>query len=147
MAEKSNEITAIPELLALLDVSGCIVTIDAMGSRKEITRLNRGQWRPCASTEREPGATLPGSIKELFEDESLVRLEGDFSETVNQGHGRLEHRRSWSIADHECLSYLNPKGEWRGMGSVAKVTRERRIGEAVSIESRHYISSLPGSAR
>ena len=63
--EKTNEITTIPELLALLDVSGCIVTIDAMGCRKEITRPNRGQCRPCATPEREPGATLPGSERAI----------------------------------------------------------------------------------
>ena len=59
----------------------------------------------------------------------------------------LEHRQCWSIADQEWLSYLNHRGEWTGLQSVAKVTGERRIGEEVSIESRYYISSLPGDAK
>ena len=96
---------------------------------------------------KENQGQLYQEVKERFEDENLVRLEGDFPETANQGHGRLEHRWCWSIVDQECLSYLNPKGAWWRLGSVAKVTGERRIGEAVSIESRHYISSLPGNSR
>jgi hypothetical protein len=66
---------------------------------------------------------------------------------VNKGHGRLEHRQCWSIADQECLSYLNPKGVWPGLRSVAKVTGERRTEEKVSVESRYYISSLSGDAK
>ena len=66
VAEKSNEITAIPELLALLDVSGCIVTIDAMGCQKGIAPIDhRRKWRLCASPQREPGTTLPGSERAI----------------------------------------------------------------------------------
>lgn len=150
VAEKSNEITAIPELLALLDISGCIVTIDAMGCQKEIARLIIEDSGDYVLALKENQGQLYREVKELFEDEGLVAsegdFEGDFHETVNKGHGRLEHRRCWSIADQEYISYLNLKGEWRGLRSVAKVTGERRIGEKVSIESRYYISSLPGGA-
>ncbi|MFQ6031028.1 MAG: ISAs1 family transposase [Dehalococcoidia bacterium] len=147
VAEKSNEITAIPELLALLDVSGCIVTIDAMGCQKEIARLIIEESGDYVLALKENQGQLYREVKELFEDEGLVTTEGDFHETVNKGHGRLEHRRCWSVADRECLSYLNPRGEWNGLQSVAKVTGERRIGEEVSLESRYYISSLPGDAK
>ncbi len=147
VAEKSNEITAIPELLALLDISGCIVTIDAMGCQKEIARLIIEDSGDYVLALKENQGQLYQEVKELFEDEGLVATEGDFHETVNKGHGRLEHRRCWSLADRECLSYLNSRGEWRGLKSVAKVTGERRIGEKVSIESRYYISSLPGNAK
>jgi len=146
VAEKSNEITAIPELLALLDISGCIVTIDAMGCQKEIARLIIEDSGDYVLALKENQGQLYREVKELFEDEGLVASEGDFHETVNKGHGRLEHRRCWSIADQEYISYLNLKGEWRGLRSVAKVTGERRIGEKVSIESRYYISSLPGGS-
>ena len=146
VAEKSNEITAIPELLALLDISGCIVTIDAMGCQKEIARLIVEDGGDYVLALKENQGQLYREVKELFEDEGLVATEGDFHETVNKGHGRLEHRRCWSIADRECLSYLNSRGEWLGLQSVAKVTGERRIGETVSKESRYYISSLPGNA-
>ena len=147
VAEKSNEITAIPELLALLDVSGCIVTIDAMGCQKEIARLIIEDSGDYVLALKENQGQLYREVKELFEDDDLVAKLGDFHETVNKGHGRLEHRRCWSIADQECVSYLNSRGEWRGLQSVTKVTGERRIGEEVSIESRYFISSLPGDAK
>jgi predicted transposase YbfD/YdcC len=147
VAEKSNEITAIPELLALLDVAGCIVTIDAMGCQKEIARLIIEESGDYVLALKGNQGQLYREVQELFEDEGLVTAEGNFHETVNGGHGRVEHRRCWSIADPECLSYLNPQGEWRGLRSVAKVTGERHIGEEVSIESRYYISSLPGDAK
>ncbi len=147
VAEKSNEITAIPELLALLDVSGCIVTIDAMGCQKEIARLITEDSGDYVLALKENQGQLYREVKELFDDEDLVAKLGDFHETVNKGHGRLEHRRCWSIADQECVSYLNSSGEWSGLRSVAQVTGERRIGEKVSIESRYFISSLPGQAK
>ncbi len=147
VAEKSNEITAIPELLALLDVSECIVTIDAMGCQKEIARLIIEDSGDYVLALKENQGQLYREVKELFEDEDLVAKSGDFHGTVNKGHGRLERRWCWSIADQECVSYLNSSGAWRGLQSVAKVTGERRIGEQVSIESRYYISSLPGDAK
>ena len=93
VAEKSNEITAIPELLALLDISGCIVTIDAMGCQKEIARLIIEDSGDYVLALKENQGQLYREVKELFEDEGLVATEGDFHETVNKGHGRLEHRR------------------------------------------------------
>jgi predicted transposase YbfD/YdcC len=147
VAEKSNEITAIPELLALLDVAGCIVTIDARGCQKGIARLIIEESGDYVIALKENQGQLYQEVQELFKDEGLVAAEGDFHETVNKGHGRLEHRRCWTIADQECLSYLNPSGKWLGLQSVAKVTGERHIGEEVSVESRYYISSLPGDAK
>jgi predicted transposase YbfD/YdcC len=147
VAEKSNEITAIPELLALLDIAGCIVTIDAMGCQKGIARVIIEESGDYVLALKENQGQLYQEVQELFKDEGLVAAEGDFHETVNKGHGRLEHRRCWTIADQECLSYLNPGGKWLGLQSVAKVTGERRVGEEVSTESRYYISSLPGDAK
>ena len=121
VAEKSNEITAIPELLALLDVSGCIVTIDAMGCQKEIARLIIEDSGDYVLALKENQGQLYQEVKELFEDEDLVAKVGDFHQTVNKGHGRLERRRCSSIADQECISYLNSRGQWRGLQSVALV--------------------------
>lgn len=147
VSEKSNEITAIPELLALLDVAGCIVTIDAMGCQKEIARLIIAESGDYVLALKENQGQLYQEVKELFEDEDLVTVQGDFHETVNKGHGRLEHRQCWSIAEQGCISYLNSRGEWQGLQSVAKVTGERGMGDKVSAESRYYISSLPGDAQ
>jgi predicted transposase YbfD/YdcC len=147
VSEKSNEITAIPELLALLDVAGCIVTIDAMGCQKEIARLIIAESGDYVLALKENQGQLYQEVKELFEDEDLVTVQGDFHETVNNGHGRLEHRQCWSIAEQGRISYLNSRGEWQGLQSVAKVTGERGRGDKVSAESRYYISSLPGDAQ
>ena len=147
VSEKSNEITAIPELLALLDVAGCIVTIDAMGCQKEIARLIIAESGDYVLALKENQGQLYQEVKELFEDEDLVTVQGDFHETVNKGHGRLEHRQCWSIAEQGCISDLNSRGEWQGLQSVAKVTGERGMGDKVSAESRYYISSLPGDAQ
>ena len=97
VAEKSNEITAIPELLALLDVSGCIVTTDAMGCQKEIARLIIEDSGDYVLALKENQGQLYQEVKELFEDEVLVAKLGDYHQTVNKGHGRLERRRCWGI--------------------------------------------------
>jgi predicted transposase YbfD/YdcC len=78
VVEKSNEITAIPELLALLDVSGCIVTIDAMGCQKEIARLFIEESGGYVLALKENQGQLYQEVQELFEDEGLVATEGTF---------------------------------------------------------------------
>ena len=129
--EKSNEITAIPELLKLLDINGCIVTIDAMGCQKEI-----------ASQIIEQGAdyvlALKGNQGGLFED-----VDHDFCQSIDKGHGRLEIRRCWTLSN---LDYLTQLPLWSGLQTIALVQSERRINGKVSTENRYYISSLPSNA-
>ena len=150
VAEKSNEITAIPELLRILDVSGCIVTIDAMGCQKEIVRQIVEQGGDYVLALKENQGQLYEDVVELFAYEQQRDFEGvehDFCETVNKGHGRIEKRRCWSISELEYLNYVNDKKEWEKLSSVVMVTAQRRIGEETSVESRYYISSLQGNAR
>jgi predicted transposase YbfD/YdcC len=144
--EKSNEITAIPELLKLLEINGCIVTIDAMGCQKEI-----------ASQIVEQGAdyvlALKGNHGGLFEDvqwlfeqaitTDFVDVDHDFCQSIDKGHGRLELRRCWTLSN---LDYLAQLPLWLGLQTVAMVQSERRINGKVSIENRYYISSLPANA-
>lgn len=144
--EKSNEITAIPELLKLLEIKGCIVTIDAMGCQKEI-----------ASQIIEQGAdyvlALKGNQGGLFEDvqwlfeqainTDFVDVDHDFSQSIDKGHGRLEIRRCWTLSN---LDYLTQLPLWTGLQTIALVQSERRINGKVSTENRYYISSLPSNA-
>jgi predicted transposase YbfD/YdcC len=144
--EKSNEITAIPELLKLLDINGCIVTIDAMGCQKEI-----------ASQIIEQGADyvlgLKGNQGGLFEDvqwlfqqainTDFVDVDHDFCQSIDKGHGRLEIRRCWTLSN---LDYLTQLPLWSGLQTIALVQSERRINGKVSTENRYYISSLPSNA-
>jgi predicted transposase YbfD/YdcC len=147
--DKSNEITAIPELLKVLDVSGCIVTIDAMGCQKEIARkiVERGADYVLALKKNHKG--LYEEVKDTFESaegSAFGDLKYDFAETVGKGHGRIETRRCWTINEPEVLGYLNESGEWPELNSVVKVSATRLVGEKETEESRYYLSSLRGNA-
>lgn len=148
--DKSNEITAIPELLEVLELSGCIVTIDAMGCQKEIAReiIDNGADYVLAVKENQGG--LHEDVKESFDCAHRIGfkdVEHDYYETVGKGHGRIETRRCWSISDREQLDYIDEHKLWEGLSSMVMVTSERLIGDEVSVETRYYISSLTGNAR
>ena len=148
--ERSNEITAIPQLLSVLDVSGCIVTIDAMGCQKEIaaTIIDQGADYVLALKENQP--QLHRDVKEAFADAlrtGFADLDHDFCETVNKGHGRIEMRRCWSVSDPDHIDYLNDRQEWTELTSVAMVESARCDGAGrTSTEVRYYLSNLPNRA-
>ena len=107
--EKSNEITAIPKLLQLLELSGCIVTIDAMGCQKEIAREIIEAQADYLLAVKENQGRLYQDVRDLFEGAEEYDFEGvsyDFVRTLNKGHGRLEPRQCWVITDPDCLDYL-----------------------------------------
>jgi predicted transposase YbfD/YdcC len=150
VAEKSNEITAIPELLKMLAISGCIVTIDAMGTQTQI-----------AQTIREAQADYVLSVKEnqghLFEDISVlfaVDQADNFKyaafehhKTVNKGHGRIEIRECWSTSDPAYLNLIRGKENWTGLQSIAMVACTRILAGKETKTLRYYISSLPSDAK
>ena len=127
--ERSNEITAIPELLSTLDVSGCTVTIDAMGCQKGIatTIIDQGADYVLALKENQP--QLHQDVTETFEQARQTGfdyLDHDFHETVNKGHGRIETRRCWSVSDPDHLSYINDRNEWTKLTSVVMIESEQK---------------------
>lgn len=140
--QKSNEITAIPTLLQLLELSGCVVTIDAMGTQKEIAKTIREQ-------EADYGLALKGNQGTLHEDVALLFEWADAQqyrdvvhqtyETYNTGHGREERRRTTVTDD---LTGLRGYENWVGLQTIAMVEAWRTQGDAVSYERRYYISSL-----
>lgn len=144
--DKSNEITAIPELLKILEINGCIVTIDAMGCQKEIVSQIVQQGGDYV-------LALKGNQGELFEDvqwlfeqaatTDFLDVEHDFCQSIDKGHGRLEIRRCWTLSN---LDYLVQLPLWSGLQTIALVQSERRINGKVSTENRYYISSLPCQA-
>ena len=147
---KSNEITAIPELLQLLEVSGCIVSIDAMGCQKEIARtiLERGADYVLAVKGNQ--GRLYGDLRDLFEGAEESGYKGvphDWATTLNKGHGRIERRECRTTSDPSCLEYLSTAGDWPGLRSIGMVRSERSEGEHVSVETRYYISSLESDAQ
>jgi predicted transposase YbfD/YdcC len=148
--DQSNEITAIPELLALLEVSGCIVTIDAIGCQKKIARaiVNRNADYVLALKENQ------GHLHETFQDlfqypDEMAAIECDHHKTVDKDHGRIEVRECWATSDPDYLSYINEQlSEWPGLNSLAMVKSQRTvIGEETTIKYRYFISSLVSDAQ
>jgi len=146
--EKSNEITAIPELLQTLALSGCIVTIDAMGCQKEIAHQVIEQEADYVLVVKGNQPHLQEDVTELFAYAAETDFENtDYAKTINKGHGRIEIRECWTLTDPDYLGYIRHLDEWVGCRSIAMIKSERRIGTESSTEVRYFISSLNGSAK
>jgi predicted transposase YbfD/YdcC len=146
--EKSNEITAIPLLLELLALKGCIVTIDAMGCQTGIASQ-------IISAEADYVLSLKGNQGNLYKEvaeyfawasESKFKgLEYDSCQTLEKDHGRIEERRCWVTEDTD---WFTEKDEWAGLRSFIMVEAERQVmGQAVTVERRYFISSLTADAK
>ncbi len=147
--DKSNEITAIPELLRLLDVSGCIVTIDAMGCQTKITQAIRDEKADYVLRVKANQGHLYQDIQDWFAHADQVNFEGmtsDYAETVNKRHGRIEIRRCWTVSDPVAFEYIRHYEGWAGLQTIVRVQRERRWPDRVELETAFYISSLFNNA-
>ena len=147
--DKSNEITAIPKLLRMLELSGCIVTIDAMGCQKEIAETITERGADYALALKRNQGQLHDDVAEMFEygrQTDFADMDSDWFETVEKGHGRVETRRCTTVSSPEFIVYLNERERWSNLRSVAMVESERDIRGNVSSQTRYYISSLPGDA-
>jgi predicted transposase YbfD/YdcC len=153
---KSNEITAIPELLRLLHIKGCIVTIDAMGTQKEIAKQICEQGADYVLALKDNHPTLRAEVEGIFESECAAQKEeqeskkegstkaADVFETNESGHGREETRRVYSL---EAPEWLYEKEEWSRLSSLIMVIAKRELNDQMSIERRYYISSLAPDAK
>ena len=142
--EKSNEITALPELFRALAISGCIVTIDAMGCQREIAAQIVGQGADYVLALKGNQGTLQADVEASFAEAAASGFADtvhDYAETVNKGHGRIELRRSWVISDPEVMGWINSHHKWPGLGAIGMIQAERRIGPKVEAETRYYILS------
>ncbi len=143
---KSNEIIAIPELLRILELSGCIVTIDAMGCQKNIAAAIVEQGADYVLALKGNQTSLHEDVQWLFEQAQATHFEQvphDFHQTVEKGHGRTEIRRCWRLTD---LEYLVQKPQWKNLQTLAMIQAERRVNGTITTETRFYISSLSGNA-
>jgi len=146
--EKSNEITAIPQLLAMLDISGCILTIDAIGCQKKIAEKIVEQGADYTLSVKENQKGLYDDITELFDyAQEIDFVDCDYHKTVGKGHGRIEIRECWTISSPEYLVYLRNLSAWKDLQTIVMVKSERRIGQESSTKVRYYISSLAGGAK
>ena len=152
--DKSNEITAIPELLRVLDISGCIISIDAMGCQKAIAEqiVNQGGAYMLSLKENQPN--LLQDVQALFEWSQNLQFHGldcDYHQTVNKDHGRIETRQCWALWDETCLAMLSSRDQWKDLRLVVKIHAERRTETGTSSEDRYYLSSCaftgPGAAQ
>jgi predicted transposase YbfD/YdcC len=148
--EKSNEITAIPQLLEVLEVSGCIVTIDAMGCQTEIAEKIIDQEAEYVLSLKENQGHLYEDVQHLFadlEDSQYTAYPFDYVKTVNKDHGRIEIRECWTISDPEVLRYLRGFANWKNLTTVSRIRAQRWIGEEKSSEDRYHIASITGAKR
>jgi predicted transposase YbfD/YdcC len=145
--EKSNEITAIPELLNLLDIENCIVTIDAMGTQKKIAAQIIDKNADYLLALKGNQGTLKENVELFFQDAEENNYEigytFDYHKSVNKDHGRIEKRECWVTSD---IDWLEEKMNWEGLQSICMVKSERIINNEKSVENRYYISSLAANA-
>ncbi|MBI4430787.1 MAG: ISAs1 family transposase [Candidatus Omnitrophica bacterium] len=142
--EKSNEITAIPALLKMLALEGAIVTVDAMGTQKEIAgqiHQAKGDYVMALKGNHE---LVHEEIQSFWVDPKLPESEYQSYETTDKGHGRLETRR-YRISDQ--INWFAGKDEWKGLQSIGMVESERTAGEQKTVERRYYLTSLKAEAQ
>ncbi len=142
--EKSNEITAIPKLLELLHLRGCIVTIDAMGCQREIVQqIVEKEADYVISLKGNQGA-LQQEVEALFSEareEGFETLRHSYTETLEKEHGRIESRKYWTTGQ---LDAIRERKKWPSLTSVGMVESKRTVNDVTSVEVRYFISSLPG---
>jgi len=136
---KSNEITAIPALLELLEIKGCIVTIDAMGCQTAIAQTILDQGADYVLALKGNQGELSDDVKMLFE-QSTLPLKEQSTEEVDSGHGRIETRHCRQIKIN--TKYLPSSERWPKLNSIIEIEATRMIDNKTSTEKRYYISSL-----
>lgn len=142
--EKSNEITAIPRLLDLLDVRGCIVTIDAMGCQREIAKKIVDKEADYVLSLKGNQETVHDEVRSFFDwarREKFKDVAHDYFESTDGDHGRIEIRRCWLTPDIQWFADVK---RWAGLKSFGLVESERTVNGKATVEQRYFLSTLPG---
>jgi predicted transposase YbfD/YdcC len=143
--DKSNEITAVPKLLRALELSGCIVTLDAMGCQKEIAKeIKEADADYVLALKGNQGRTHEEIKSYLDEAISRKAKELVYVEILDKGHGRLETRRYWQSGQ---LEWFEDRAAWEGLQSVGVVEAVRERNGQSSVERRYFLSSLSVDVR
>jgi predicted transposase YbfD/YdcC len=145
--EKSNEINAIPELLKMLEIKGCIVTIDAMGCQKKIAKQIIEQKGDYVFGLKGNQGKLLEEVAEHFaqvDKEMLKSPSYDYHETQETNHGRTEIRRYITTDDIDDFTHSD---DWKGLNIIGAVMSERKVKGEVSVEYRYYIGSIENDAK
>jgi len=142
--EKSNEITAIPKLLEILALDGCVVTIDAMGCQKKIAEAIVDKQADYVLSLKGNQGTMANEVELFFEGAQKTNwkdIPHATHQTVDKGHGRIEKRHYVVTSD---VDWFVDKKSWQGLASFGMVVSERQVGASITKEQRFYISSLSG---
>ncbi len=140
--EKSNEITAIPELLSVLEIRNCIITIDAMGCQRAIAKVIQDKGADYVLALKGNQSTLRDDVELFFQDAEEHVFKGteyDYHTTLDKDHGRIEKREYWTVAD---LEWLEQKRRWAGLRTIGMARSHRTVDGQTTVETRHFISSL-----
>jgi predicted transposase YbfD/YdcC len=146
-SEKSNEITAIPKLLNMLEIAGCIVTIDAMGCQKNIASKILEKSADYVLALKGNQGTLLEDVKLYLDDlkkNNLKDVKYDYHEEIEKNRERIEKRRYWITTEVE---WLNERHKWEGLKSIGVVESRRQIKDTISTEYRYYICSIEAIAK
>jgi predicted transposase YbfD/YdcC len=147
VSEDSNEITAVPELLSVIDLEGAVVTVDALNTQKEIASEIRGKRADYVMALKGNHALLKQEVAELFcaiKEERTHGYQIETNQTLDKEHGRIEQRTCWHVG--VVPERFSEGWSWKDLRSVAMVEAEREVGEQVSSEVRYYLSSLEVNA-
>jgi len=142
--EKSNEITAIPELLRVLALEGCLVTVDALGCQTDIAETIVNQGADYLLAVKENQGKLHEDLKDLFDGAAEVEFREvphTHDRHVTKDHGRLELRECWVITDPAYLDYVRRHEAWKNLGSLIRLRTQVRRGRKRSEDTRYFISS------
>lgn len=146
--DKSNEITAIPALLQVLEVAGCVVTIDALGCQTEIAETIIDQQGDYVLALKENQGRLFEDVQLLFADLEKSQYKAyafEYAKTLDKNHGRLEIRECWTISDPEVLHHLRGFENWKHLLTVSRIRSQRQVGKEKSCEDRYHLASLGGA--
>lgn len=144
---KSNEITAIPKLLEIIDIAGTVITIDAIGTQTDIAGQIIGQGADYMLTLKGNQSLMHDELCNFFEQAEQVDFEGvdhQVFHMAEEGHGRSEKRTVFATGD---IQWLACRTRWEGLKSIILLVSERTVDGRTSVERRLYISSLPPDAR
>jgi len=150
VAEKSNEITAIPELLRLLAIKGCIVTVDAIGTQTKIAKQIVAAEGDYLLAVKHNQGKLYQDLEMLFSYEQQQDFEGspyDYDQEVKKGHGRIDVRECWTFSDPEYLASIGQAKKWPKLQSIAMIVRRHLVDGEETVKTRFYISSLQADAK
>lgn len=146
--DRSNEITAVPQLLDMLEVTGCIVTTDAMNCQVETAKKVIENDADYVFVVKENQPRLLETIQGLFDDPNEMRwVDTDSETTVDEKHGRTETRQCWTTSDPEYLAYIASFADWPGLRSIGMIEARRSTKEGTSVKRRYFISSLESNAK